>query len=63
MKDLLIQIFGSYQPVTYDISDGVTVSTVIAQGFAGVDWPYVLGVLLFGLMIYSLMRIVGVFLK
>ena len=71
MKDLIIGIFGAYEPVmsqaiaettidgvsTYDVID------VVASGAAGVDWAWIMGVLLFALVLYSMFRILGVFFK
>ena len=71
MKDLIISIFGEYQPVmsqaiaettidgvsTYEIVD------VVATGAAGVDWAWMMGVALFALVLYSLFRILGVFFR
>lgn len=64
MRDLLIQIFGAYQPVTTTVFDatGEAIS-VVASGMAGVDWPYIAGVLLFGLVLYCFFRLVGVVLS
>ena len=59
MRDIIVNIFGTYTPISYEL-DGVE---VVADGFAGVDWPYVLGVVLFGIVLYSVLRIIGVFLK
>lgn len=61
MLELITSIFGSYTPVTYDVYNAVTESydTVVAQGFAGVDWPYILAVGGFFLVLYSIMRIIG----
>lgn len=61
MLELITSIFGSYTPVTYVIYNAVTESydTVVAQGFAGVDWPYILAVGGFFLVLYSVMRIIG----
>lgn len=61
MLELITSIFGSYTPVTYVIYNSVTESydTVVAQGFAGVDWPYILAVGGFFLVLYSVMRIIG----
>jgi len=69
MRDLIISIFGSYTPVTYVHEyaqwDAVTEQyitireTVIASGFAGVDWTYVLGVLAFLVVLYCILRIIG----
>lgn len=60
MKDLIISIFGEYSPVMDSIVNdaGETVET-IAPGVAGVDWPYVLGVLGFFLTLYCVLRILG----
>jgi hypothetical protein len=71
MRELLISLFGTYTPVmtteSFVVSgvDGNVLETVevVASGFAGVDWPWVLGVLLFALVLYSFFRLVGVFLK
>ena len=71
MKDLIVSIFGEYEPVmsqaiaettidgvsTYDVID------VVASGAAGVDWAWIMGVGLFALVLYSLFRILGVFFK
>lgn len=61
MLELITTIFGSYTPVTYEIYNAVTESydTVVAQGFAGVDWPYILAVGGFFLVLYSILRIIG----
>lgn len=61
MLELITSIFGSYTPVTYEIYNAVTESydTVVAQGFAGVDWPYLLAVGGFFLVLYSILRIIG----
>lgn len=61
MLELITTIFGTYQPVTYEVYNAVTESydIVVAQGFAGVDWPYILAVGGFFLVLYSIMRIIG----
>lgn len=61
MLELITSIFGSYTPVTYDIYNALTESydSVVAQGFAGVDWPYILAVGGFFLVLYSILRIIG----
>lgn len=71
MKELIIQIFGTYEPVmsqtvVSSVVDGVVTSEVIevvASGAAGVDWAWIAGVLLFALVLYSMFRILGVFFK
>ena len=71
MKDLVISLFGSYEPVmtftpVVTEVEGV-VSTelveVVASGAAGLDWPWIMGVGLFAIVLYSMFRILGVFFK
>lgn len=65
MKDLILTIFGVYEPVTtavYDAS-GAFVGQTVASGVAGVDWPYIAGILLFAIVLYSFFRLVGMVLK
>ena len=69
MKDLIASIFGTYTPVTYQYEwsqwDVATEqyltmrATKVADGMAGVDWPYVLGVLIFIVSLYCVLRIIG----
>lgn len=61
MRDLMISLFGQYTPVTF--IEPETSAEVVAQGAAGIDWPWVLGVLIFALALYSLFRIVGCFFR
>lgn len=62
-KEVLISLFGEYSPVTYmqyvtDPSTGLVDSVeVVAAGAAGVDWAYILGITLFGIVLYSVLRI------
>lgn len=65
MRALIESIFGVYTPVTYDVLDaeGKLLYTAVADGAAGVDWPYVGGVLLFALVLYSFFRLLGVVFK
>ena len=51
-------LFGVYNPVGYEDASG---TFIVASGFAGVDWPYVLSVVLFLLVVYSLFRLLGGF--
>lgn len=48
-------LLGEYTPVTYEV-DGIT---VIASGFAGVDWTYLVRAFAFLLAFYCIFRIVG----
>lgn len=64
MKDILLQIFGAYEPVVVETTTaaGETVREVVG-GVAGMDWPYILGVALFALVLYSFFRLLGGVLK
>ena len=64
MKEIMKSIFGVYTPVTVQqvAADGTTYEQALT-GMAGVDWPYVGGVLLFAIIVYCLFRILGVILK
>ena len=59
MRELIESLFGVYTPPTYLETVGETVTEVIPSGAAGVDWPYVLGVLAFLLVLYCILRIFG----
>lgn len=72
MKDLIISLFGEYSPVMtqayttiQDADLGTITQTydVVASGMAGVDWPWLMGVVLFALVLWSLFRLLGVFFK
>ena len=67
MKDLILSLFGAYEPVmtmeTHVVADVAQTVEVVAAGVAGVDWPWVAGVLLFAIVLYSFFRLVGVLLK
>lgn len=56
LQDWMQALFGTYTPVFYETADAVS---VIPSGLAGVDFPYVLSVLLFALIVYSLFRLLG----
>ena len=69
MKALLISIFGEYVPQTYEAIVPVYNSAledveeitydVIPNGLAGIDWPFVLGVVTFIVSLYCVLRIIG----
>lgn len=71
MRELVISLFGVYEPImtaetVVTVVDGVdTAQTVdvVAAGMAGVDWPWIFGVLLFAICLYSFFRIVGCLIK
>ena len=57
MIALIESIFGEYTPLI----DPVTGSVV--YGVAGVDWPWIAGVALFGICLISFFKILGVVMK
>lgn len=65
MRDVIINLFGEYQPIMTDIFNeaGEYVGQTVASGMAGVDWAYVLGVLGFFIVLYSAFRLLGVFFR
>lgn len=71
LKDLMRSIFGEYTPVLTTIAvietvDNVTTTTLVdavAEGAAGVDWEYLSGVALFGILLFCLMKLLGGILK
>ena len=72
MKELIIQLFGQYEPVmttqavvvpSVDGGSVLEIVDVVAAGLAGVDWAWVAGVVLFGIVLYCFFRLVGCLLK
>lgn len=65
MRDVIINLFGEYQPIMTDVYNdlGEYVGSAVVSGMAGVDWAYVLGVLGFFIVLYSAFRLLGVFFK
>lgn len=67
MKDLIISIFGSYEPImtteVHVVGDTLEELQVVASGMAGVDWAWLAGVALFAIVLYSFLRLVGVLLR
>lgn len=68
MADVIVRVFGEYQPktqtVTDHLSDGTSVSyEQYVPGAAGVDWQWVSGVCLFALVLWSFFKLLGVFFK
>ena len=56
MRDLITSIFGTYTPVTDEAG-------VIVSGAAGVDWPFIAGVVLFSIVLISFFKVVGAVIK
>ena len=68
LASAVVSVFGEYQPITHTVtdhlSDGSSVTyEQVVPGLAGVDWVWVSGVAIFALMLYSLFRLLGVFVK
>ena len=67
MMALVEAIFGTYTPVTYTdylyMNGSYQAVEMIAGGVAGVDWPWISGVLLFCICLYSFFRIIGSFIR
>lgn len=68
LKSALGSIFGEYTPNTYTQvvinADGTTESyEIVPDGLAGVDWEWIGGLFLFGIMLYCLLRLLGGVLK
>lgn len=68
MKDVVVMVLGDYSPrtqtVTQYLSDGTAqTSTEIVPGVAGMDWEWISGAGLFGLVLYAFLKFVGVLLK
>lgn len=61
IRDFLILVLGSYEPVTYEVYDVVsdTVSRVIPAGVAGVDWLYVGTLALLIVVIFCVLKCLG----
>lgn len=61
-------LFGTYQPRTQTVvtyaPDGTSYTSVeVVPGLAGLDWYWISGVLLFALVLFGLLRFVGVIVK
>ena len=50
MKDLIINLFGTYTPLA-------------GEGLASLDIPYILGVLLFAICLSSFFKLLGIILR
>jgi hypothetical protein len=53
MKAIMIQIFGEYEPIIVELTDG----TEVVQA----DYVYIFGAVMFAITLYSLFRILGIF--
>ena len=64
LMDAIVDIFGVYQPRTYQVStyleDGTVISSEeLVPGLAGVDWEWMAGVGLFCMSLYCIFRMIG----
>ena len=61
MLDAFLDWIGPYTPVYTDVyaADGTYLGNVVASGFAGVDWSWVMTALLGIVVIYCLLRMIG----
>lgn len=55
IHDVIIQIFGEYQPVVHVLDDGTALM--------GVDWGYIAGVAIFAICLWSAFRMLGMLFK
>lgn len=60
IKDLVVDIFGTYTPTTYVNSDNLSVPI---DGIGSLDFAYIGGVILFIIAFYSVFRIIGGLIK
>lgn len=73
MKSIIYDLFGSYNPNTYEVVTTVTnpetgeVTTTtaykIAEGMAGVDFEFVAGVLLFAICLWSMFVLLSIIIR
>ena len=54
LSEFMYALFGEYNPIGYEDASG---SFIVAPGLAGVDWPYILSVCMFLLVVYCLFRL------
>lgn len=61
MVEFIQSILGDYEPISYVYKVGEDTINVIPSGVAGVDWRYMIGAIAFLIMLYSIFRIIGIF--
>lgn len=63
LAGVVSSIFGVYTPRTYTtstyIGGEVVTGMEIVPGLAGLDWPWLCGAVLFGIMLFCLFRLLG----
>lgn len=69
MEQVVVKVLGEYQRRTMTVQEMDTEGNVLATstqyvpGLAGLDWEWIAGAALFGLMILCVMRTIGGLLK
>lgn len=58
LLDLLRSLFGAYEPISYIDASG---ASVIPSGASGVNFEYIAQIALFGLVVWCLFRLLGLF--
>lgn len=53
--EFLSGLLGPYIPITYNLEG----NSVIPSGLAGVDWPYIIRAVVFIVVLWSILRILG----
>lgn len=59
MKDIIVNIFGMYEPIYTEVNGVIT----IPNGLAGVDIPYVAGVVLFIVVLVMILTFIRMVFK
>lgn len=57
MREIIVSIFGQYTPQVDPVSGAAVL------GVAGCDWEWLAGVLLFAIVLFCFMKLLGCFLK
>lgn len=60
MTNLFRSLFGYYQPIQFLVSGDPNNGTAVYEPC--INWPYILSVLLFALVLYSFFRLLGIIL-
>ena len=68
LAQVVISVFGAYRPriqtvTSVDAEGAETVSEYIVPGLAGLDWPWIVGVGLFAILLHGFLILIGVLLK
>lgn len=61
MIEFINSILGEYEAISFVYQVGEDTADIIPSGMAGVDWPYMIGAIAFLIMLYSIFRIIGIF--